>query len=465
MPIETLLRGHLSTLSQSAEITKLQLPKEVDLAPGVGTNSYLEGTGFNLFLEMSRLVKNYNQNLKEGKDSFGALVLSVSELEVNIRTFIVEYIKSGTVLPHVNRIEEIDGAVRMVGQNGVPVISGITSAERYGSTLEASQKTEDFLTTLGLKKSPNRMAVINSPLGHSGLISGKGEVINYKNNQTMVFWTDETGDLHGLTLVSDLKKEQPKQLSVSLGIEENLLSAATKEEIASIVANPALFSYGRSIINPARYVFEKILAIRGNSDIRLEQEDGTVEYRSVAQTWVDIERFDSLLKFSPVWEDFLKRLKETIIHRGNNKLTNPFVQSQIAKLIEETILEITVDYLQEIKSKKFNVSPDNVIYFKPAFELKCKDQEIPPVDKYAVAAAFLQTRAGCAGGGKSSVSSLSGVSLGSAISGGIFSGGSLVESDQYGSLEFQCPKCKSTNRRPIGQLIPSCQHCHADVRC
>lgn len=43
---------------------------------------------------------------------------------------------------------------------------------------------------------------------------------------------------------------------------------------------------------------------------------------------------------------------------------------------------------------------------------------------------------------------------------GVFSG-----SDQYGSLEFQCPKCKQTNRRPKGQLIPNCQHCNANVRC
>lgn len=55
---------------------------------------------------------------------------------------------------------------------------------------------------------------------------------------------------------------------------------------------------------------------------------------------------------------------------------------------------------------------------------------------------------------------------------GVFSDSSLsigssssLESDQYGSLEFECPKCKKTNRRSKGQLIPNCQHCNADVRC
>ena len=37
--------------------------------------------------------------------------------------------------------------------------------------------------------------------------------------------------------------------------------------------------------------------------------------------------------------------------------------------------------------------------------------------------------------------------------------------DQYGSLEFACPKCGGTNSRPFGQLMSNCQHCGANVRC
>jgi hypothetical protein len=37
--------------------------------------------------------------------------------------------------------------------------------------------------------------------------------------------------------------------------------------------------------------------------------------------------------------------------------------------------------------------------------------------------------------------------------------------DKYGSLEFECPKCHRTNRRPRGKLIPNCLKCGADVRC
>lgn len=41
----------------------------------------------------------------------------------------------------------------------------------------------------------------------------------------------------------------------------------------------------------------------------------------------------------------------------------------------------------------------------------------------------------------------------------------FVGSDQYGSLEFECPKCSRSNRRPKGKLIPNCQHCNASVKC
>ncbi len=37
--------------------------------------------------------------------------------------------------------------------------------------------------------------------------------------------------------------------------------------------------------------------------------------------------------------------------------------------------------------------------------------------------------------------------------------------DQFGSLQFSCPKCGATNTRPFGQLLSNCQHCNGDVTC
>lgn len=41
------------------------------------------------------------------------------------------------------------------------------------------------------------------------------------------------------------------------------------------------------------------------------------------------------------------------------------------------------------------------------------------------------------------------------------------ESDQYGSLQFECPNemCKKTNVRERNKLLTHCQHCGVDVRC
>lgn len=470
MPIQERERGCSLTSTQSAEIHSLQSLQEISLAPNVGRNSRLEGTGFNLRLELVRFYKNYNQYLHEGKNPLEALMLSASELEVNIRAFVVEYIQSGTVLPHVNRIEEVGGAMRMVGQNGILVVDGIISAERYGSALKASRKVENYLTTEGLRNSFNRVAVINSPLGHSGLVNEQGKAINYTNNQTMVFWTDEGGGLHGLTLVTDLDKEQSKTLSAALGVGENLLEEGTDgERIAAIVAHPALFSYSRSITNPAKYVFEKILAIRGSSDIRLEQADGTVEHRSVVQTLEDIEKFDSLLQFNSVWEECLKELRKTIIFsRGN--LNSPSVQAAIAGIIEETILNITVDYLQKTRSlidtsrnlpshpgssAKNGISP-NLGSTQTVYD---RERLGSQNDRYAMAAAFLRTRGGCNGGGGSSRTSLRGVSLGFTISSSSLETGSGICSECGRSSaddHYHCDKCgkwyaserNSTSRTP-----------------
>lgn len=39
------------------------------------------------------------------------------------------------------------------------------------------------------------------------------------------------------------------------------------------------------------------------------------------------------------------------------------------------------------------------------------------------------------------------------------------DSDEHGSLEFECPHCHRTNRRTPGTLLTNCQKCGGDVRC
>lgn len=421
----------LEVLTSNNRIYPIERPQEVQITPYLGEHSHLEGTGFILPLEIKRLFKNYNQNLQEGKSNQEAWAVSVGELETNIRSYILEYIQSKTVLPHKNKIEEVNGVKRMVGNNGIPVVDGITEQERQGGVKQASIEVDKYLSG-----NYDRVAVINSPFGHSGFFKKDGTGITYKNNQTMVFWTNEQGILNGLTLVTDLKDEQARELSISLGVSEDLLTGQTQlERVSSIVRNPALFSYPRSIANPAEYVLDKIISIRGEADFRLVQEDGTIEVRSIEQTRKDIQRLTQLLIFNQVVEDHISELKNTLLGKLND-LNHPTIQAEIARKIEEIILNITVDHLQKTPNRYFHS-----LYSQ---NTRTSNQALDQ-DRYMQAAAFLRTRAGCAGGG-SSGSVLRGVSLGLSFSsglgvsegiGGVCGKCGLSKGDNH----YHCPEC------------------------
>lgn len=442
----------VEAFSPAERFSPPQRPDEVQIILTPGENSHLEGTGFSLPLELRRLYKNYNQNISLGKSSEEAWALSVGEVEVNIRTFIVEYVQTKTVLPHVNRIEEVGGVNRMVGSNGVPVVEGITEQERQGGVKQASVKADQFISA----RIPHRVAVINSPLGHSGLFKNDGAEITYKDNQTMVFWIDQQGELHGLTLVTDLDEKQSKQLSVSLGVSEDLLTGQTQlEKVSNIVRNPALFSYAQALKNPAEYVLEKIISIRGSSDFRLVQEDGEVEIRSVAEIRADIKRMAQLLNFSQGIENRINRLKTSLLSKLNN-LNNPLIQSEIERTIEETILNITIDYLKQ--------NPNYLRYGNTSSISNSRYQEKQwsnsPDGQYLMAAAFLRSRAGCVGG-SSSVRSLRGSSLGLGESFGLEGkGGKCDKCSRVADGHYHCPSCNAyfedeSDRAP-GNYTPSC---------
>lgn len=437
MPVEAPIRGILPTPTQSAEISILQTPKRVDMVPGLGRDSVLtEETGFVLWLEARRFFDDLNFALSSGRNLAEALRFAADELEVNIRTYNLEFIKSKTVLPHKNRFDMVDGVSRMVGNNGRPLLEAISSQERRGSVLQASGTIESSL----LPAPPNSFAVMMSPDGWSGYVDRYGQGHNHLNCETMIFWKDQQGVLKGLTLVTDLKQEQTAAVMKSLGVSEQALGGSSEEDrLANIVKNPALLSFPRSDITPFEYVLDKILSIRGRGDIRLLQKDGSFEIRSVEQTRADIRKFDELLIFDQKEEELIASLREFILGRIY-QLGDRNTQERIAREIERTVLSLAGEHLRKNPTiwKVQNPFPQDL-------------------DNFGSAIAFLQSRAGCPTGGSSVARTLGGVSLGS--------GTLTLESDNYGSLEFYCPKCKAINRRPKGQMIPNCQYCGKDVRC
>lgn len=418
----------------SAEIPTSQ--RFVEPFPGLGRDSVLtEETGFVLRLEMKRFFGDLNFALSSGRKLAEALKFAVDELEVNIRTYNLEFIKSKTVLPHQNRFDVVDGVLRMVGNNGRPLLDAISSKERRGLVLQASRTIESYL----LAAPPNSFAVMMSPDGWSGYADRNGQGHNHLNCETLIFWKNQQGILRGLTLVTDLKQDQTVKVMSSLGVSEQVLGGSEEDRLANIVKNPALLSFPRSDITPFEYVLDKILAVRGRGQIRLLQKDGAVEIRSVEQTRADIKRFDELLLFDQKEEELIASLREFILGRIY-QLGEKDIQDRIVREIERTVLSLAGEHLRK------NPTVWKVQHSFPQ-----------GLDNFGPEIAFLQSRAGCPTGGSSVARTLGGSSLGAGVL--------TLESDQYGSLEFECPKCNKTNRRPKGQLIPHCQHCEKDVRC
>lgn len=453
MPVQELERAYLSTSTRSAEILTSQpliepfinTPGRIDMMPGLGRDSVLtEETGFVLRLEMKRFFNDLNFALSSGRNLAEALRCAADELEVNIRTYTVEFIESKTVLPHKNRFDLVDGVPRMVGNNGRPLLDAISSQERRGSVLQASGAIESFLVTAD----PNSIAVMMSPDGWSGYADKNDQGHNHLNAETMIFWKDQQGVLRGLTLVTDLKQDQTAAVMRSLGVSEQALGGSSEEDrLANIVKNPALLSFPRSDITPFEYVLDKILAVRGRGQIRLLQKDGSVEIRSVEQTMADIRKFDELLLFDQKEEELIFNLKEFILGRIY-QLGERNAQERIAKEIERTVLSLAGEHLRKnVTSWKGSSDVYRVSVIQNPFP---RD-----LDNFGPEIAFLQSRAGCPTGGSSGVRILSGLSLGQNIGGAVYSGAS-GETGKKGKNCINCGEvnyCTKTCYKCDGRLV------------
>jgi len=126
---------------------------------------------------------------------------------------------------------------------------------------------------------------------------------------------------------------------------------------------------------------------------------------------------------------------------------------------EESVFEI-IDWLKKVSEKKVETEAKNPDKRKAEAEFYAHQYisgaSIDQIIYHMTQTGFLgQNPVGC-GGSTLSTSSLSYTET-------------LIRSigneDQYGSLEFSCPKCGATNIRPFGRLISNCKHCGGDVRC
>lgn len=414
-------------------------------------------------MEISRFINDINKGLSEGKSLAEAVNASAHELEMNMRAFDSEIIKSRAVLPHLNRFEMVDGEMRIVGNNGRPVIDAVSAKERRGAVLEGSQAIEKSL----IAAENNSFAVLMNPAGWHGFTDQYGrEASPHRNAQALVFWKNQEGQLKGLTFHVDLQLEQAKNVMIALGVSEECLKGGTeKDQIVNIVKNPALLSLSQAYKNPFEYVLDKILAARGNHAFRLLQENGKAEIRPIEQIREDIKRFETLLYGNQQEEQHITEFVDYILAEASG-VNEREIQQQIVYKIEKTILSLTRVYLQD--SGQMPITHSTIIT-EPL--LRSFDQPKEEWgDNFSREIAYLKTKAGCPSRAGSTMS-LSGMSLGS-NEGGISGEGGSLESDQYGSLEFQCPYCKKTNRRNRGKFIKYCGEnnpngggCRRDVSC
>lgn len=445
--------GGFRNPSENLNNTAVVVRPPIELAPIINPRPIPR---WDMAMEMNRFIGDINKSLAEGISLDEAVKKSAQELEMNIRAFGIEIIRSRPVLPHLNRFDVKDGELRMVGNNGEPIINGVSRQERNGAVSDASISIENTL----IAAPDNTFAVLMSPSGWNGFVDKQGRnVAPHLNTQTLIFWKDKKGKLKGLTLHNDLKIDQTKTLMQRLGVSPDLHQGQTeRDQLANIVRNPASMSLPERYANPFDYVLDEMIKIRGSGDFRLRQLDDSTEFRSVNEVREDISRFDQLLHGDLAQEQLYSELKALIIENSHRVGDAP-IQAKIIEKIRNTLLTLTRKHLQD----SGKLPPP-----KPKAPISTIDYRNtnPPADNFDKEIAFLQTRAGCPQ--SSNTLGLAGFSLN--IEGGITTGkggGVGGESDFMGSLSFPCPHdgCKKPNKRPYGELITNCQHCGKDVRC
>lgn len=413
--------------------------KRIEVVRNLRINRKLGEGKWDMRSENARLVRDINRQVDSGASFEQAVEASVKTLEHNIRAFNFEIIRQEPVLPHLNTLGVEDGRIRMLGSNGEPVVDAVSSEERNGAVLDASVAIEDFLAG-----APNNSyAVLMNPAGWNGYKDKNGtDAEPHLNAQVMVFWKDNSGGLKGLTIVVDLEQYQVRDTMVSLGVDRRLLGGKTEaEEIANIVANPALLSFPRSDITPFEHVLDKILAIRGSRPFSLKQRKGKPVIRSVEYVRENIRNFEDLLRASNEEERLIAEAPNFVIEH-QNELGEENIQQRIIDLTEQTILFLTS---RQIRSIKGDTTPVEIRY------MQTEEYQLRKETAFSKEIEHLQNAAGCPVSASEASSILRGVSFSSR-------GTISIESDSMGSLSFPCPVCGFINKRPREGFVEVCQN-------
>ena len=401
-------------------------PQDIEISPALPKNSPLERAGFLLYRQMVNFIGEVNR---------GNLSQAIVELITEVRAHANEYTREAPLLiGNVKKTEK--GMVNKY--NNEPVINHLDWTEREGATARGNVDLNNRV----LEASERDLDVLVSPSGWNG------KYPDYEKTQIVFVHDKGRGDLDQLTFVLNFKLENCVVLLERMGVSEaDLVCADRKQTIKKMVSQAVHLGSEIEISEPR--IFLRLLKGINPYD---------PNFRIIER---DLERHLNGEDISVLASDCEKYLQEleAFLFQNAGRLKEFNVQAEYSDRVEETIYKIAQyirGYGKVARQTRMNtVTSYHFSTGNDTFRLGNWR------DEYREIIGVLQMISGCAGGGSRSMRAL----------GGIFSSGLLgssyasFEVDQYGSLEFDCEKCKRKNRRPKGGLLDNCQHCGANTVC
>lgn len=405
----------------------------------------LPGTGFNVSSQIERLSKNLHDGLENRKGFQEILDGSFQQVEQDVQGFVVEYLMEGVLFPIVLDRGVIDGKERIVGAfyDHKPWVDTITTDERNGAVKRAlagdirkgTFGVEDFL----LSAKPGSIAVMTSPPGWSGLFDSDGQPIKFPYSQTYIFQVQKDGRPRGFTVKTDMRLDENEELLRRLKAPVNK-EGSYQERIVKVVENVVFIdaSEGENI--------EDIVGLI--KDIKKSNTafvDTNKNVRYFDEAYKDLQNPEKLWTLNERTQKSVDEFREYVEFCFRNGIADQRnFQIALGVVLLKLSDSIRRPGKQSMAEGRMHELDRNDVQFDPRRALE-KMQEV----------------GGCNGGGKKKTQ------RDSISPREISTGESILEEDEYGSLEFDCPHadCGKKNRREPHKLLENCQHCGKSVRC
>lgn len=388
----------------------------------------LEGTGFMIKKQVDLIFSETSPG-----DSFEErrrkIKLGLKKTEEDIKGFMLEYLAEGLVFPIFYKVTEVDGVRRIVSPlyGNKKMVDTVSSEERGGSVKKTLvERVEPFF----LAMEDYSIAVMTSPKGPSGLRDEAGIPIVYSDSQTYI-WQKRGRDIVGFTVRTDFSNREHRELLKRLGGD----SLSEDSNLSHYVENVAFIRGSDAELS----IKDIVDAMRG---VRFRLSGGSLyayKNRSWHEVYKDLERREELWRFDETTKRIVDEFKERVLSKSDI-ITKKEVQEALAV----TILRVSKFLRGNNTRKRVSLSWEG--------DIGLREQG----SSYGEILEHVRELPGCAGGGSDYKKLFDSITP---------RFGFLGE-DEFGSLEFECPRCGKINVRPRGRLISRCQHCgSSDVSC